>query len=208
MNTDPASVYGTISDYGWESVALHFTEGSVHSMSSSGNTYWTVPITCSDQAAAVKFLDLMYSNQEIAHILTDGIEGVDYVKVDDTHITYPDGVTQENAGFYRVATMFGDRRHEYFWEPELSVEANDEWTAINEKNVYRSFGYAYDSSDMTNQIIAIGTVLDQYLPTLETGSIDDVEGTYDQMISALKTAGIDEVIADNQTQFNEWLSNQ
>ena len=47
----------------------------------------------------------------------------------------------------------------------------------------------------------------QYLPSLESGSVD-LDTYYPEFIDALKAAGVDEVIADKQQQFDEWRAKQ
>ena len=55
---------------------------------------------------------------------------------------------------------------------------------------------------MTNEITALAAVAAQYVPALESGSVD-LDTYYPQFIQAMKDAGIDAVIADKQAQFNE-----
>ena len=56
--------------------------------------------------------------------------------------------------------------------------------------------------NVTNEVAALSAVVAQYVPTLESGSVD-LETYYPQFIQALKTAGIDTVLAEKQAQFNE-----
>ncbi|MFV0465365.1 MAG: ABC transporter substrate-binding protein [Lachnospiraceae bacterium] len=209
MNLQPVQTSGTVASYGWESVALNTTEGYMSSTAPSSNIYWTVPVTSANPEAAVKFLNLIYEDQNVADLLKSGIEGTHYV-VDETTgaISFPEGVTMENTTYFMPLGLYGDRRYELQTDASVNQETNDAWTESNKKNTYQSVGYSYNSANMSNQLIAIATVLNQYLPSLETGSVADVEGTYETMISALKAAGIDEVIADNQAQFDAWLAEQ
>ena len=50
-------------------------------------------------------------------------------------------------------------------------------------------------------------MITEYQPALETGSAD-LESTYQAFIDKLKANGIDEIIADKQAQFDEWLAQQ
>lgn len=60
---------------------------------------------------------------------------------------------------------------------------------------------------MTNQIIAVEAVINEYVPALTTGSAD-LEPTYAEFISKLEANGINEIIADKQAQFDAWLKEQ
>ena len=44
----------------------------------------------------------------------------------------------------------------------------------------------------------------EYNASLMCGMVEDVEGRIADFNAALKTAGIDEVIAENQRQFDAW----
>ena len=60
---------------------------------------------------------------------------------------------------------------------------------------------------MTNQIITIDAIVQEYVSSLETGSAD-LETVYPAFIEKLKTNGIDDIIADKQAQFDAWLAEQ
>lgn len=209
MNTQPIQSAGTEASYGWTSVVMNLTDGYYPSMTAAGGTYWAIPITSANPNAAMKFLNLMYEDQRIADLLKSGIEGEHYVKTDtDYVVAYPDGVTPENTTFSQPLGLFGDRRYELSFSEGASIEVNEAWTEKNLAKPYQSVGYNYDTSAMTNQIIAVNTVLDQYLPSLETGSVANVEEVYGQFLSALEAAGINDIIADNQAQFDAWRAEQ
>lgn len=207
MNLQPVQIAGSMSAFGWESVGLNMTDGYYPAASPSGGTYWTVPVTSANPSAAIRFLNLIYANQAVADLLKNGIEGTHYVKTDkESVISFPDGVTMENTTYFMPLGLYGDRRYELQMSEGASLADNEAWTNQNMKKQYQSVGYSYNASNKTNELIAIATVLDQYLPSLETGSVSDVEGTYNDMIHALKAAGIEDVIADNQAQFDAWLA--
>lgn len=209
MNLQPVQTANTDAAYGFKTISLNVTDGYYPAITAASSVYWTVPITSENPAAAVKFLNLMYEDQAVADLLKSGIEDVHYTKTDDECvIAFADGVTADTTGYMEPLGLYGDRRYELNYSAGSTPEVNETWTETNAKKTYKSFGYNYNTSNMTNQLIAVNTILDQYLPSLETGSVEDVEGTYKQFISALNAAGIDEIIADNQAQFDAWLSTQ
>ena len=61
---------------------------------------------------------------------------------------------------------------------------------------------SHSSGDYNSKIRVLSAVVAQYVPTLESGSVD-LEMYYPQFIQALKAAGIDTVLAEKQAQFNE-----
>ncbi len=208
MYNTPEQTSDSIAQYGHQLVALPTTEMFFGSISPSSNTYWTIPITSENPAAAMKFLDLTYSNHEVSNLIKSGIEGEHYVKTDvDGVIAYPEGIHPGNTTYFQPLGLYGDRRYELTFSEGSSRAVNEAFTNEAMANPTKGAGYSYDSSNMTTQMIAIQGVLDQYLPTIETGSVD-VDSVYPDFIEALKNAGIDDVIADNQAQFDVWFAQQ
>ena len=187
-------------------VALRTTEAYLPSRSGSTCTFWTIPITSSAPWAAMKFLELTYADADLMNLIQWGIEGRHYVKTDaESVIAFPEGVDSDTSGYYNTLGLWGDRRNQYFWSEASTREKNDAFTETAFQNPTMASGYHYDSEEMANQVIAVDNVLQQYLPVLETGSADSLEATYQAMLSALDAAGIQEIIEDNQRQFDAWL---
>ena len=180
-----------------------FLEYAKENMSVSVN-YWTVPISSANPDAAVKFLDLMYKNHELGNLISWGIEDYNYKMSDTENIIEMDPDHYYKGEF----CLWGDNRYIYLDNPLLTMDRFENFTADCAANTSVAAGYGYDSSKMSNQLIAIQGVLAEYLPSLETGSSADLEGTYQEFIRKLKDAGIDEVIADNQAQLDAWLAGQ
>lgn len=184
---------------------LPTTEVYMSSNGASNGTYWTVPVTSKNPNAALKFLNLTYANSEVLNLLQWGIEGKHYVKTDvDGVVRFPDGVDANSNGYLCTLGVYGDKRQAYVTSEANSRAINDAQTekGMSNRSIASQKGYAYDSSNMANQVIAVDAVLQQYLPALETGSVSDLDSTYKEFISALKTAGIDDIIADNQAQLD------
>lgn len=170
---------------------------------------WTVPVTSGAPEAAVKFLDCLYSDSELQNLIQWGIEGTHWEKTDvEGTIQFANGYNADTTPYYTQFGVWGDRRGEYSLSADVNRESNDAYTAKAMENPTKAVGYVYDATNMQNQIMQIDAVLTQYLPSLETGSVKDLDGTYQEMVSALKTAGIDEVIADNQAQYDAWMAQQ
>ena len=134
--------------------------------------------------AAMRFLDLLYTNEELANLWVYGT-------------TEPAAATAYSyAANDRLVHL---RETEYDWREGL------DWSAQNMERTYKAYGYSYDASAMRVVLMNIDNILDAYLPLLETGSVEDWEPLYRQMLAELDAAGIQEVIADNQEQFDRWL---
>lgn len=195
---------------GEEVIQLTLTDVYTSAASRTG-AYWTVPVTSTDPAGAMRFVDLLGTNADVANLLQWGIEGVHYVFVDEANIpgliTFPEGVDAASSGYYNTLGFWGDKSMVYYRDIDVAPSSFEEQNKKALANPTKGIGFCYDSRDMTNQIIAITSVVQEYRAALETGSAD-LEPTYKEFINKLKASGIDEVIADKQAQFDAWLAQQ
>lgn len=187
-------------------IHLMFNEPYMAAVSSAGASYWTVPVTAKEPAAAVRFLNLMYEDPRVANTFVWGVQDKHYTFIDEENgvIGYPEGVTRENTGYAYGIGLYGDQVDNY----AMLMSTRDEDAAWNEKALSRKtkgYGFCYDPVAMTNQITAIEAVISEYMSALETGSAD-LESTYAEFIGKLEANGINDVIADKQAQFDAWLN--
>lgn len=168
-----------------------------------------VTVTSEHPEKAVQLLNLIMTNPELANIMNYGIEGVHYEKVSEHIIDYPEGVDASNVGYGIQIVSFGDSSEIYQRAPftEEWYETLDEFSAEN-ATVSQAFGYVFDSSPVKTQVAAVSSVVGEYNPSLMCGMVEDVEGRVAQFREALKTAGIDDIIAENQRQFDEWRASK
>lgn len=90
---------------------LKVTLASTPIATSNLNTItWTIPVTSREPEAAMKFLNMMYSNKEIVDLLNYGVRDVHYVVDAEGHYNYPDGVDFSNTTYYPNMTwLFGNQ---------------------------------------------------------------------------------------------------
>lgn len=171
-------------------------------------TNWTVPITSSNPKAAVRFMDYLYGHSDLSNLITWGIEGTHF-NVEDKDsglISFPDGMDASNSPYYVALGFWGDRRNEYTYDKTATKEQHEEFTEKAMKNKFKSYGFVFDNSNVSTQMMACQTVLDQYQKALETGSLGSKwKETYETMVKQLKSAGIDQVIEECQSQFDNFL---
>ena len=170
---------------------------------SAGAGGWVIPFRAVEPEAAMRFLDLVWGDSDLANLIQWGIEGEHYVMLDEAtgYIGFPEGVTATNSGFYITLGVWGDTRKIYTFSASSTQAENDAYTAEASKHRTQGVGISFNMENVTNEIAAISAVVAQYVPTLESGSVD-VDTYYPQFISALKAAGIDTVIAEKQAQFD------
>ena len=173
------------------------------------NFSWGVSTTCENPAKVVEFLELLYTNTDLANLMNNGIEGVHYVVNEGSQIiSYPEGVDASNCGYGSYVGSYGDVSKIYQREP-----LTDEYVASIPNYMYpnapvsRFLSYSFDSTNVAAELTNVSAVINQYAPALECGIVDPDE-MIPQFLEALEEAGIDKVIAENQSQLDEWLANQ
>ncbi|NLT15755.1 MAG: ABC transporter substrate-binding protein [Clostridiales bacterium] len=157
--------------------------------------------------AAVKFLNILYTDEFVINTLLYGIEGEDYVKVSEHVIALPEGLTPDTVGYTAALTSGVMGSNSLMWvntseEDYASVQKAIAMNATSEKSPF--FGFVFDPTNVMNEMTALSNVASQYLPGLQCGSSDPAE-VLPQFIKALEDAGIDKVIAEKQTQLDAWI---
>lgn len=167
---------------------------------------WAINSQCKVPESALKFLDLTYTNEDIVNYLVFGIEGRDYVKVNDREVEYPEGLNADTvpytAQFSCGVTGSQFKQYEMVGTPEDNKEVmkNDNDNA----RLSPFFGFNFDNSAVTSEYTAATNVIKQYIPGLACGSIDP-ETELPKLVQALNDAGAQTIIAEKQKQLDAWL---
>ncbi|HOO27013.1 MAG TPA: ABC transporter substrate-binding protein [Lachnospiraceae bacterium] len=181
---------------------------------------WGIPVTSENPEKTMQFLNLLYQDREIGKdidtMLSIGLEGSDYEVVEEVEgskaiVKYPEGLDLNTVSWAFTAPIYGNQLTIPNYEP-LTTDIYNEYETYNENvlaegNKSCVFGYVYDSSNMSTQKAAVASVISQYQPILSCGSVDPAEAL-PEFIQALKDAGIDELVADNQAQLDAWIADR
>ena len=79
--------------------------------------------------------------------------------------------------------------------------------APNHAKFSEAMGFIFDSAPVYDQMAACTSVVDEYRDALLYGLVD-VDSYLEEFNAELKAAGIDEIIAEEQRQFDAWLAQQ
>jgi putative aldouronate transport system substrate-binding protein len=124
-------------------------------------------------------------------------------------VKYPDG-QDANTVPYTAAISNGIIGNQFIQYQMVGTDMNDLQLMLDEnKNsaVSPAFGFTFDNSSVTNETSAVLNVINEYLPGLNTGSMDP-EVELPNFIAKLKAAGLDKIIAEKQAQLDKWASQQ
>ncbi|MDR2784303.1 MAG: ABC transporter substrate-binding protein [Treponema sp.] len=172
---------------------------------------WNVASTSTNPAKAVQALNYIYQHKEAAWLMQFGLEGKSYEVVEDG----PDGKVikylaedTSTLPYHTPYGLWGDRLE---WPAVYPSSASfnrllkEKDAAIPKSRYSPAIGYSFVQEPVTTEVAAVNTVIAQYAPGFNSGSLNP-DTALPEFISALKAAGIDKVIAENQRQINEWVA--
>ena len=170
---------------------------------------WMIASTTDVPEAALKFLDLTYTDKDIVNLLIYGIEGRDYVMNDDGTVSYPEGedsttvpyTAQLSCGtlgnFFNMYPTAGTSSESLAWEQKQNEEAKTS----------PAMGFTFDSSKLNTQYTAVKNAISQYLPGLLCGSVDP-NTELAKFQQALQDAGYQDILNAKQEQLDAWKAAQ
>ncbi|MDQ6418469.1 ABC transporter substrate-binding protein [Paenibacillus sp. LHD-117] len=192
---------------GKELIAVPISSNTYATTTDATAGLWAISNNSTNPERTMMFLDLMYTDKDLANLFVRGIEGKHYVKVSDTTIDYPEGIDGTTVAYKIQIWMAPNPSIAYtmtsdlpkLWE--LTAEANN--NAIKSK----ALGFAFNSEPVKNEITALNNVIEQYRKALESGTFDPAD-KLPELREKLKSSGIDKVIAEKQKQLDEWAASK
>lgn len=166
---------------------------------------WGVSSSSLHPDKAVEFLNLLYTDPDLANLLTYGIEGKDYLKVDEEAVEVI-GNSGGSSRYDSYFSIYGDPDDIWLLSPVTGDEKAEMKSFSEKAQPVMTFGYSFDSTSVSGEILAVTEVISNYRPVLECGLADDVDAALDEFNRQLDEAGIDRIMEENQRQLDEWLA--
>ena len=167
---------------------------------------WAVPVTATEPEAAVKFMNLLFTDEEIINLITWGIEGTHYQVLEDGTIDFAEGLEAGNSGYYLgdETAILGNGFLAKVWtgnDPNLREQTYE----VNMNATVSPYtGFSFNSEGFENQVAAITQTIQQYRPSFGCGLY--TEDYYNEFLQKLEDNGVNEYIAYIQEQFDAWLA--
>lgn len=181
--------------------SAYLTTGGVNAIT------WMLAANTKVPESAMKFLNLTYTDPDIANLIIWGIEGRDYVLDEGGNATYPEGQDASTVPYTAQIScgVVGNQFIQYL--PVGSSYDSLEWELEQNKAaaVSPAMGFAFDSSALTTQYTAVRNVLSQYLPGIYCGAVDP-ETEIPKMLEALNSAGYQDILTAKQEQLDAWAA--
>lgn len=183
-----------------------------------GNILWSIPVTSGNPQKAMEALNYIYKHDEAAWLLQFGIEGRDYEVIEELEI---DGKIQKRIKYlsdnpsalpyYQGMGVYGDRFSWPIVGETIDIYANKKYresdAGIPDSRKSPAMGYVFVKDSVSTEIAAVDAVREQYENSIAYGTVNP-DVILPEFREALKKAGIDKIIEENQRQFDEWLAMQ
>lgn len=154
-----------------------------------------------NQEKAMQFMNMMYTDKNIANLISNGIEGKHYVKKSDNMIAPPPGVTE--SGYLFNQWEVGNNYLTSVWEG-TDPKIWEQMKAFKDAAVKsKALGFTPDFEAIKTEVAAVTNVINQYKVGLETGTLDP--SLLPEFNTKLKAAGMDKIIAEKQKQLDAWV---
>ena len=154
------------------------------------------------------FLELVNTDVYLNNLINFGIENKHYVKVSDNIIDFaPDTEQGKKSGYNpQLAWVFGNQFINYLFTNE-DPKKWDKYDTFNKSAIpLKSLGFAFDGNKVRTEIAACKNVSIEFSAGFGIGSVD-TDTTMTKFQEKLEAAGINNIVAEVQAQFDAWLAN-
>jgi len=165
---------------------------------------WCVNQNTEDKVATMQVLNAFYDDPYLSNLLVWGEEGMDYVKTDDGHIAFPEGVDANNAEYYTSMLWLMPNyfiTHVWDGDPLDVYEQTDSFNNNAPKS--KALGFSWDNNDYSAEFTALTNVYDEYAPSLTYGFVDPAVGI-PKFVEKLNNAGLQEYMKAKQSALDAW----
>lgn len=178
-------------------------------MTTANATFGTniVGVNSENPEKAVELLNLLNTDNYVANTIRFGIEGEYYNVTEDNRLDFTGTLNADPSA--RTYYKWYGWQYGNIFAMSLPLQENDalfeNLKAANENALPADhIGFVVDTSNIVNELAAIGTVRTKYEDNLVFGMIDDVEGSLAQMNADLEAVGVQKIIDEIQKQINNW----
>ncbi|MBR2663668.1 MAG: extracellular solute-binding protein [Clostridia bacterium] len=174
----------------------------------AGGSMFAIPVTCKNPEAAMKYLNLMHSDKTLVNLMLFGAEGQNYNKIDENTVE-----VISDANWYGVhggAWTVGNTLLQYVTKGEDPNKNALLQSYADDAIATASLGFRFVKDNVADQIAAVDAVVSEMANPLMCGQVDpdDPQLGIEALKAALTDAGMDEIIAEVQTQYDAWKAAQ
>lgn len=187
------------SNGGYDVIGIPLTEATTR-RTSNITTLTAISRTSANPDRAMMLIELVNNDPELYNLLSFGIEGKHYEKVEDNTVKIG-----ANAGYRAQNWVFGNVFNGYLVEGQ-AADTWEETKKLNESAfVQPTFGFAFDDTNIKAEYANVMAVKAEYQPLLMTGTVDP-DKYLPEYLEKLRNAGAEKVQAELQKQLDAWVA--
>lgn len=167
-----------------------------------------IPITSQNPEAAIKFINWLYGSQENYDLFMYGIEGTHYIdEGQNNKKTLLDKET--NLSQYSFADwMIGNLTYLRYDNKQMPRSITDTLYKTREDAVtHIADGFFFDGTNVKTELANVKTEIATSIVPIYCGVLDYSE-YFEEALNNVKKAGLEEVIAEYERQYNEYLNSK
>lgn len=151
-------------------------------------------------------LDIMKFDTYVNNLIMLGIEGVHYSIDDEGNYSPLEAASEYPATTLSASWSVRNDTLEEADVPEREKVIYDDW----EERMVASpcVTFVFDDTSVKSQKAAVDAVLEDYIPMLTLGLVDDVDATLAEMLQKCNDSGLQEVKDEFFRQYDEWLASR
>lgn len=176
-------------------------EGAYVKAISGIETMTAVNVNSKNPEAAIKLLNLVYTDKEIFNELIFGMEGVHYNMIDETHA---ESVADSNYNYSAYAWRMGNQFNAYY----LPGQEDGLWEATdklnNEAQVSVLRGFTFNPENVQAELAQLAAVVKEFDRGQFTAT--DIDKYIADRNEKLEQAGLSTVMDEVQKQIDAWKS--
>ena len=178
-------------------------QGKYKVTNQAGGSMFAIPKSSQKKNLAMQYLNLMHSDAKLVNLMLFGEEGVNHTKANDTQVDLVDDANW--YGMHGGAWTVGNTKLQYVKtdeDPEKNAKLQE---YALDAPMTASYGFRFDSKK-ADTLDAVEEVVRKYARPLMVGAVDpdDPEKGLEAFRKALKEAGVDELKAEVERQYEEW----
>lgn len=196
----PGKMQELSNSYGYDLAEVQLTPITTSSLDTNGS-HMVIPFNCENPVRVMKFVELLNTDEYLNRLINFGIEGVHFDSVSEDVIKKNGSKGYKNV--IGMHWMLGNTFLGYTWDNE-DPEKFTKIDAFNNESTQSDYlGFFFNPENVESQMTACNIAKSEYFRNLTYGAVDP-EVELPKFISKLKAAGIDDIIAEAQKQFDEW----
>ncbi len=189
---------------GVECMAYDLTKDHLVGAEAYSNNDMAITAGSSNPERAAMVLDLIKNDSTLNRLLLLGEENVHYTIDDSGNYTKTDKSGDYAPLAISAAWAIKNGNLNEAGTPEREQLIQDQWAERVTMNPTITF--VFDDSNITAYTSAVNAVLNEYVPMIELGLVDDVDATLDEMIQKCYDSGLQNVYDEFYSQYDAWYA--